>query len=450
MRGFYFNTEEHTYFYNDINGTVKPVPQNRVNEFIFSKEVSENIDIQKATSEEIKENLLVNGLNQLTLIMTEECNIRCKYCIYSGIYENSRQHSNNYMSIETAKKCCDIYMKERSKSKNIRPLKTPIIGFYGGEPLLNFKVIKETVEYVNQTYGQVEYTISTNGVLLTDEIIEFLANNNFLTAISLNGDKKENDRMRVFADGSGTYDKVKTNLTRIKKLYPEYVSKCVLLCTVDPGTDMEDLEEFFTYGELSDFKIVRLSQVFNGFTNWYDQYNDETTGKYRMSIKKLREAYLQKLIENKDITYLDRALFGTEYRNLLNRNMNIESSKLKPSFIGKTGLCIPGSKIAVSPNGEFHMCERINNTRPIGDSEIGLDYDRIIKIIDEYNEKSKKCSVCPIERVCSTCYVENINLDGSFNEPNEDHCCNKRKHCMENFIEIYSAIEKGFEPNNII
>jgi len=451
MRGFYFNTEENTYYYNDIDGVVKHVKEKRENEFILSKYISDEYYTPvKVDKRALQHHLLQYGYCQMTLIVTEACNIRCKYCVYSGAYKNSRLHADTMMTFEIAKKSCDSYLIAHQKTIDYHPLKVPIIGFYGGEPLMNFEVIRKTVEYVNKRYGDVEYTISTNATLMNDEIIDFLVSKNFYIAVSLNGDKEENNRLRVYGDGSGTYEKVKENLLRLKKLYPKHVSKCVLLCTIDPGTDMKLLGEFFESGELSDYKVGRLSQVFDGFTDWYEKYDEETLRSYRESIKELREKYIKKLIRSEFTTNFEKVMFEVEYRNILNRNINVKTDKIKLRYLGKTGLCVPGSKIAVSPNGEFYTCERINNARPIGNYETGLDLNAVADMINEYNRKIKKCQVCSIERVCANCYVENIELDGEFVEPNEEACQKKRKHQMNNFIEVFGAMEKGFEPNKII
>jgi len=264
------------------------------------------------------------------------------------------------------------------------------------------------------------------------------------------GNEEENDRLRVFEGGIGTYAIVMEKLKHLEELYPSYCANCVLLCTIDPGTNIIALADFFENGEFSQYKLVRLSQVFDGFTNWYGQYSDERINKYRNEINLMREKYLKKLINGEPVNNFEKVTFELEYKNVLNRSINICSENIRPLFIGKTGLCVPGSKTAVSPNGAFHICERINYSRPIGNHISGYDFDMIAKLIKEYNEIIFKCHRCPIERLCSNCYVENIERDGSFIEPNESSCEKKRKNQIRNFIEIFGVLEKGFDPYHML
>lgn len=121
-RGFYFNTEKNTYYYNDIDGKVTVREKTSESEFIYgTKEVQ-----QAYCSEyEVEKYLKVSGFQQLTIVVTENCNYRCKYCSYSGEYDNQRQHNNSMMSFDTAKKAIDYYLAEYEKKKKIILQKVP-------------------------------------------------------------------------------------------------------------------------------------------------------------------------------------------------------------------------------------------------------------------------------------------------------------------------------------
>lgn len=93
------------------------------------------------------ESYLENRMNQLVLQVTQKCNLRCSYCVYSGDYKN-RNHSQKEMSWETAKEAVDYLYGHSMSSEDI------YISFYGGEPLLMFRLIKEVVEYVKREYCQ--------------------------------------------------------------------------------------------------------------------------------------------------------------------------------------------------------------------------------------------------------------------------------------------------------
>lgn len=160
----------------------------------------------------IKQYLEVNGFTELILKTTEECNLRCKYCIYSEHYSYTVTYSFNKMEFEVAKKAVDLYLHKVLKQKNFYNInRTPCIAFYGGEPLLNFSLIEKVIKYIKEIYPQLEcvYTITTNGLLLRDKVIsDFLKENNVVICLSLDGYKENHDRNRLTYNNNPTYDEI--------------------------------------------------------------------------------------------------------------------------------------------------------------------------------------------------------------------------------------------------
>ena len=119
---------------------------------------------------DIVEHMLNNCMEDLILQVTQSCNLRCEYCIYSenNASRHGRQHRDAVMSYDKAVQIINFFM-EHSRNKEI-------IGFYGGEPLLAFDLIKKIVQYIHSTFPErkVEYSITTNGTLLNNEIIEYI------------------------------------------------------------------------------------------------------------------------------------------------------------------------------------------------------------------------------------------------------------------------------------
>lgn len=161
---------------------------------------------------EIIEYLAKYHCKQLTLQVTQQCNLRCEYCAYSGMYEN-RVHSNKKMTFETAKKAIDFFIEHSRETKQLS------FGFYGGEPLLMFPLIKQCMEYIEDSIEgkEILYSITTNGTLLNDEIVDFFAEHNVFLSISLDGAKKDHDRHRKFVSGEGSFDLIMNNIERLKK-----------------------------------------------------------------------------------------------------------------------------------------------------------------------------------------------------------------------------------------
>ena len=158
----------------------------------------------------IKKFVQKTGLKSLILTVTEDCNLRCKYCAYSGNYVYRREHSKKYMSFEVAKKAIDYYFSQVNQGIKYNPFKKVLVTFYGGEPLLNFNLIKKCVSYINTNYDNIDldYSITTNGTLLSEKIIQWLLEHDFYLHISLDGPEEEHDRCRVYENGKGTFNDV--------------------------------------------------------------------------------------------------------------------------------------------------------------------------------------------------------------------------------------------------
>lgn len=143
---------------------------------------------------------LQTRLQQLILNVTEDCNLRCKYCSYSGHYKYKRKHTPKRMPKDIAYRAINWFLPNTGKSKNVT------IGFYGGEPFLNFEIIRDAVVYAQQKAKdkEVGFNATTNATILTDEILDFIVRNNIRLLVSLDGPKDIHDRYRVFRNGRGS------------------------------------------------------------------------------------------------------------------------------------------------------------------------------------------------------------------------------------------------------
>ena len=147
------------------------------------------------------ENLIKSSVvKAICLHVAHDCNLRCKYCFAStGDFKQGRR----LMSFETAKRAIDFLIEKSAKRKNLE------VDFFGGEPLLNFEVIKDVVKYARQKEKQFNknfrFTITTNGLLLNYENIKYLNENMSNVVLSLDGREKVNNKMRVNLKGEGSY-----------------------------------------------------------------------------------------------------------------------------------------------------------------------------------------------------------------------------------------------------
>mgnify|MGYP002580787692 CR=1 FL=1 len=139
----------------------------------------------------------------LCIHVAHDCNLRCKYCFAdTGEFHGGR----SLMSAEVGKKAIDFVINNSGNRKNIE------IDYFGGEPLMNFGVVKEITEYAKEEakkHGKnFRFTVTTNGVLLNDDIKQYINENMSNVVLSIDGTKETNDRMRYRVDGSGSYDTI--------------------------------------------------------------------------------------------------------------------------------------------------------------------------------------------------------------------------------------------------
>lgn len=137
----------------------------------------------------------------LCLHVAHDCNLKCKYCFAAqGDFGGAKE----LMSYEVGKKAIDYLIANSGNRRNLE------IDFFGGEPLMNFEVVKQLVEYgrsiEKENNKNIRFTITTNGILLDDEKIEYINKHMHNVVLSLDGRKDVNDRMRPTLNDKGSYD----------------------------------------------------------------------------------------------------------------------------------------------------------------------------------------------------------------------------------------------------
>lgn len=403
----------------------------------------ENVDLENDRKELVdncRNFLLQNGIRQLTLIVTEACNFRCKYCFYSEQYDYSRDHGNTMMKWEIAKAAIDYYFEFNKKVLKYNPNFKPTVGFYGGEPLLNWDLIKQSVEYIKKNYThyfkKVSYTVTTNAYLLDNEKSEYLLSNGFSIAVSLDGNRYDHDRNRVAANGSLTYDTVLNNIKRLEKLYlqkidnKEEVYPYTLLMTYDNDTSFVetintalDMPKIFS-------KFGKINKVKSMGTEYYKNQRHE---KY---------AYTD--ILNVVDSYVEGESKGTSIEKILFNQLTMFQSN-NVNLVNNTtgGTCVPGEKMAVTHLGKFFICERIDYQSFIGDIYTGIDWELQKKYLSDFmNLKKDYCSGCNISNLCNLCFA-NCSCGNDEFFINVTHCEKYKKNISNLFGIYYTALENG-------
>ncbi|MBC7791957.1 MAG: radical SAM protein, partial [Anaerolineae bacterium] len=144
-------------------------------------------------------------LQRIVLNVTNQCNLACGYCYeYSEDKISKTANKPKNMNHQIAEAAVDLLFRESGDHPSVH------VTFFGGETLLNFPLLRSTVDYARKQAAsankRVEFSLTTNATLLTETIVDFLAEQRVGVTVSIDGDREMNDRMRVFHDGRGSYD----------------------------------------------------------------------------------------------------------------------------------------------------------------------------------------------------------------------------------------------------
>ncbi len=334
---------------------------------------------------EIKE---LNKIESYTIGVTEKCNLRCTYCCYSGIYPEHRSHSNNSLQILDIPSVIS-FIENTVKSDTFS------VEFYGGESLLELGWIKEFIAQATEAFSEkdIRFELSTNGILLNEETVEWLVRDKFHLFVSIDGIGKFHDLCRMDARGHGTFEKVHANLEYIKKNHPVFwESNLDLMMTLSDISLLPQISKEWSRSEVFMDKMpIRISEVAN-------IYNSDTS-KIDYDVEKKKYLKLVKYrVENPNEPLME-AFFNIWLAEWINRPIfKIKDAQEYPT-------CLPyNKKLYIDAKGNVGICERITDSIRIGNIMDGLNFESI-------NEKVNKtasfvdsyCSTCHSARICDIC-----------------------------------------------
>lgn len=400
-------------------------------------------EVVSDVAREVIEDELEHGLKYALLNVTEDCNLRCRYCVYSGFYKGSRRHSKKFMSWKTAKAAVDYLL---SHSDRIRRNNGALaLGFYGGEPLLNFELIKRTVDYFKETAGApYAFTMTTNGTLLSEQVIRFIVENNFLLLVSLDGNREVHDRNRVFkTSGKGTFKVVMKNLERLREYDQDYYKNFVQFSTaLSPPIDYKNLDDFFSrMGRPSRITLVDTYDTKIYGSNPINTIKETTTSQDYVTEKFCKGALDG--VYNKENWQGDyRFSYDLLYNSL--RPLHIrETTDLIEDVFMKKRPCVPGiSKLFVDVEGRLFPCEKIEGRSYfcIGNVDSGINSEKVWKLIEEFDKlRTEKCVNCWAVRLCQACFIY-VAGDKGFNREKFRYYCHLFKSDLHRSLELYTAI----------
>lgn len=377
------------------------------------------------------EKMLSTELRLLILETTSACNLHCRYCIDSGAYTLKNNQGESEMDEATARKGID-YLVGHSSGQPM-PL---AVSFYGGEPLLRFPFVADTIAYArSRKEREFVFSLTTNGTLLTEEQTDFFARNGVQLLISIDGPQHIHDRNRITQQGEGSYARIMNALETIRSRHPRYFEtlvKCSVVIT--PGTDLAETEVFF--------RELGASLIVNGVDSYgLDPERFDLSARlqgYSALFEKLKENIRTCGLESFESSAYSSNLFRELFRPMMKRF----TSTPPPARQMSLGQCIPGhSRLYLASDGTFYPCEKTagHSVAAIGSVEHGIDMDKTWDLVERfYAAASLQCNGCWMSGCCPAC-ITHLCAGENLSKDKLNHFCQSAVSWGESVLQIISS-----------
>jgi len=369
--------------------------------------------MKKYLSEKKIEYELAN-LKNIVFEVTDSCNLKCKYCAYGKFYLNYDKRENKNLSFEKAVILINYLIPFWQSEMNISSTKNIIIGFYGGEPLLNMPFIYKIIDFVeNLKISNIifSFNMTTNGILL-DKYIEYLVEKKFQLMISLDGNKKNNS-YRLNKSGKSSFEQILKNIDMIQSTYPEYFKNNINFNAVlHNKNSVEEIHNFF---KKKNYNIPLIQELSN--TGIQPHKVKEFVKAYKNHNESLHQSEHYEKIEKERFimspNYLTFKQFLNSFSGYYYRDYNELLYEKYEGTFWVTGTCPPfNKKIFLTVSGKILPCERIGQNFVLGqvnEDEVNMNFT---KIAEKYNKYFSK-----LEKQCTECYRKNSCLQCIFHFP---------------------------------
>lgn len=351
--------------------------------------------------EQFSDMMVSSPVKAMCLHVAHDCNLRCSYCFAStGDFGEGRK----LLDADTGKKAIDFLLTQSKGRKNLE------LDFFGGEPLMNFGVVKEIVAYARskekEYHKNFRFTITTNGMLLNDDIIDYINREMSNVVLSIDGRKEVNDRVRVRCDGTGSYDKIVPN-------YQKLVEK--------RGQDQYYVRGTFTKYNLDFAKdVMHLNEI--GF----DQVSVEPVVADPKQPYALTESDLPQIFEeyeNLAKQLIEKKKTGEGF-NFFHFMLDLDQG---PCAIKRLRGCGCGNEyVAVTPDGDIYPCHQF----------VGMEEWKMGSVLDDTFDLKRKdyfakaniygkedCKNCWAKFYCSGgCNANNLQYAGDVLKPHKLSC----------------------------
>ncbi|MFH0913423.1 MAG: radical SAM protein [Candidatus Omnitrophota bacterium] len=357
---------------------------------------------------------LKRKITDLTLNIVNTCNLSCRYCWNrQGAYAKAAG-SKKMMPPEVAFRAVDLLLEESRGTDDL------VVDFYGGEPLLNFALIKAVIAYCRKVEQKrkvhFRFLLATNGTLLNRERGEFLIDNGVDIAVSLDGEKIIQDTQRPFPDGKGSYSVIMNNLNELR---PAYRRRIVGRATFTPlYPDIIKTFRFLRKLGFERIEVCESEKAGYGLESRSSFFFSGNRGLRQLKIlyESLARFYTREIIKGR-LTY-ENTYFNRFFKQL-SRLYHIQSI---------VGACSAGfSLMAVDIDGKIYPCTAFVGIPQfnIGTIKSGVSEIKLKKFFAGRVSSGSSCSRCWARRICrgcGSCYNLNYFSNKNLGHPDPYYC----------------------------
>lgn len=342
----------------------------------------------------------------LCLHIAHDCNLACRYCFAGeGEYKGDR----SLMSLEVGKKALDFLVANSGNRRNLE------VDFFGGEPLMNFDVVKELVAYgreLEKTHDKhFRFTLTTNGVLLRDDVIEFANKEMDNIVLSIDGRKEVHDHMRPFKNGKGSYDFI---LDKFKKV-----------------AESRNQQKYYVRGTFTHYNLDFVKDVLSLADEGFEQISVEPVVAGPEEPYAIREEDIPQICEGYDELAKEMLKRKKEGRGFNFFHYMIDLSG-GPCVYKRLSGCGSGTEyLAVTPWGDLYPCHQFVGEEEfclgnVDDGIVNTDMRDTFKLCNVYAKE--ECRNCFAKFYCSGgCAANAYHCHQDINKPYEIGCELQRK-----------------------
>lgn len=356
-------------------------------------------------------------IKAMCLHVSHDCNLRCKYCFASqGDFKGQRM----LMDLDTGKKALDFLLENSGNRRNLE------VDFFGGEPLMNFDLVQDLVEYGRRLEKEFNkhfrFTMTTNGVLLNDEIIDYLNKEMDNVVLSLDGRKELNDEMRPTSNGRGSYDHI---VPKFKKLVEGRGDKDYFIRGTFTNHNLDFSKDIVLFKELG-FEKTSMEPV---VTDPKEEYA-------------IRKEHLERILDEYE-------KFSKIYMDIRKENPNFTFFHYMIDLSGgpcaykKSIGCGAGTEyVAVTPEGDIYPCHQFVGEKEflLGNVTKGISNKSLqekFQSADVFHKEA--CKSCWAKYYCSGgCHANAYYNNGDILQPFEIGCEMEKKR-LECALSVYAS-----------